>query len=787
MAVIGSRANGTRVPDDALKGGRFGAALFESAGSAPASDRRDVTLLGRSVFGRIGSGGEPGSAIQGAAPLDARSSLFVASTLDRVRRQWFDKLDESEAALDPEAASGFAGDITRQFDDFSARTLADMPEALRPHLNDGLARVGDELGIRARDFETLATRVGAFNQAKQALDDLTDIVRHDRFDVPRIIAEGRARIADAPVSAGARRILEDYFLADLPLKVAHAHIDDDPEDALAVIEQAGRGNATTATQDAPAGAGPPVDGSALHEPGAASLETASPAELYRSLAPEVLGRFATQAQIKAATRRQAERLGTIRRLQQGIAENRITAADIAASGLDDSDQARLIATLETAEADERRTAEAVERFTTDPESFDPEDGQDRQQIARAYSALADMGGVNKVSIAEDVFRRTGILPEPAVSDLKLIGETGSGEDAANAAALLEAAGVPSSTSTANESPEEVAASNDPGGRRDDFQNSDDPGEFGLNGDTSSVGLLEQYPFLAGQPESVRKIAQQLIDDLIAADAGAAEIRTFLDAAEAEIKRRSETAAIPLALAAGIGAVALIAAIDEWRRNDGPRRSTAALRSAFANARGNLEAVRRKFSNSVAGSDDDADDGPHRSRDASPVAPAAELDEIKRSIEAVKTELERVDAKARDNPTENVAVFRIEGERNRRLEINGNGTVRIIGGNRAVLWIHLGDKRRALEFLEKRLLGDKPLPDAQLKAFEIPKAFADQIERQAITEAQVKAKRDAGDDSWKTRPIRGDLTKTDRAFGLRAPHIESLKRNIIQGTGKVIGP
>ena len=434
MAVIGSRANGTRVPDDALKGGGFGAALFDSA-VAPASGRRDVTYLGRPAPASSGPRKPARRGGPGAAPLDPRSSLFVAVTLDRVRREWLDMLDESETALDPGAAGGFADAIARRFGDFSDRTLAGMPEALRPHVENGLSRLGDELGARARDFETLASRVGVFNQAKQALDDLADTARHDRFDVARIVAAGRARIAAAPVSAGARAILEDYFLADLPLKVAQAHIDDDPQDALAAIERAVRRGGAADVAD---GVDPP--------------EGASPAELYRALGPQRLGRLAARARVGAARARQFRRLEAIDRLERGIAENRVTPADLAAPELDDADRTRLTAALEAAEARERLTAEAVERFTADPGSLDADNGGDRTQMALAYSALAGIGDAGKTGMAGDLFRRTGFLPEPAVSDLRHIARAGSGEDAAGAAALLEAAGVPHSSSATPRTP-----------------------------------------------------------------------------------------------------------------------------------------------------------------------------------------------------------------------------------------------------------------------------------------------------------------------------------------------
>ncbi len=512
MAVIGSRANGTRVPDDALKGGGFGAAHSDSA-TAATSDRRHVTFLGRPAFGPAGSGIPARSGAPEAAPLDPRSSLFVASTLDRVRREWLDRLDESETALDPQAASGFAGGIARQFDDFSAKTLADMPEALQPHLKNGLSRVGDELGVRARDFETLATRVGVFNQAKQALDDLTDTVRHDRLDVPRIIAEGRARIAEAPVSTGGRKILEEYFLADLPLKVAQAHIDDDPEDAFAAIQQASREKRGSAVRDGSTGVGRRENGASPDEAAVEPLEGTSPAELYRTLAPEVRGRFATQAQIKASSRRQAERLGTIGRLQQGIAANRITAADIAASGVDDSDQAQLIAMLESAEADERRTAEAVKRFVSEPESFDPEDPQDRTQADRAYQAIAgelisatsllgvpseeDGDAIDVIGLADDFAFRSRFLPDIAVDQLRHIERKGSPQDRERAAALLDEFGVdpvadpaaaPEQTSTAD--PNLVGKKGDPAGSlRDDGRDSDGVNQTVSDEERTAFGVV----------------------------------------------------------------------------------------------------------------------------------------------------------------------------------------------------------------------------------------------------------------------------------------------------------
>ncbi len=443
MAVIGSRANGTRVPDNALKGGSLGAALFDSAGAVPASDRRDVTFLGHGAHAPTESGARLSNGNEQAAPLDARSSLFVASTLNRVRKEWLDKLEEGETSLDPQTAFGFAGNIAQQFDDFSQRTLADMPDALRPQLRSGLARVGSELGIRARDFEAAATRVGAFNQTKQALDDLSDTLRHDRFDVPRILAEGRARIAEAPVSAGARRILEDYFLADLPLKAARAHIEDDPDDARAAIERAGRekreptGTKNSAETDRTES----IRNSSRSMP--ESQEGADPSDLYRMFAPEVRQRLELEARVGSAARRADERHITLRRLEQGIAENRVTPADIAASGLDGPDQERLISTLKTAEASERQTTEAVERFVAKPESFDPNNAEDRAQADRAFLALTQVtvgnegDAVDIVALAGDFAFRSRFIPDAAVEQLRGFARDGTADERGRAVALLD--------------------------------------------------------------------------------------------------------------------------------------------------------------------------------------------------------------------------------------------------------------------------------------------------------------------------------------------------------------
>jgi hypothetical protein len=69
----------------------------------------------------------------------------------------------------------------------------------------------------------------------------------------------------------------------------------------------------------------------------------------------------------------------------------------------------------------------------------------------------------------------------------------------------------------------------------------------------------------------------------------------------------------------------------------------------------------------------------------------------------------------------------------------------------------------------------PLPGAEVKSFEVPKSFLDELRASAVPEAL------AGQNPGK--PLIVDVTKAPNQFGLRPEQVEALRKAIIQGTGK----
>ncbi len=65
----------------------------------------------------------------------------------------------------------------------------------------------------------------------------------------------------------------------------------------------------------------------------------------------------------------------------------------------------------------------------------------------------------------------------------------------------------------------------------------------------------------------------------------------------------------------------------------------------------------------------------------------------------------------------------------------------------------------------------------MKAFEVPKSFVDDLRMSSVPEGLAKKYPDS--------PLRVDITKAPDQYGLRPPQIEKLKKEILQGTGRVI--
>ncbi|BAZ14709.1 hypothetical protein NIES4071_65530 [Calothrix sp. NIES-4071] len=123
----------------------------------------------------------------------------------------------------------------------------------------------------------------------------------------------------------------------------------------------------------------------------------------------------------------------------------------------------------------------------------------------------------------------------------------------------------------------------------------------------------------------------------------------------------------------------------------------------------------------------------------------------------------------------VRVYRVESERNARILINEIGEVVIQGDD--VLFLNFGQRARADEFWQRRLLQYPDTP-SQIKSFEVPKSYVDELRAIAVKERssrRISTNRD--------KPIMVDIKKAPDQYGLRTKeHIDRLRSVIIQGTG-----
>ena len=94
----------------------------------------------------------------------------------------------------------------------------------------------------------------------------------------------------------------------------------------------------------------------------------------------------------------------------------------------------------------------------------------------------------------------------------------------------------------------------------------------------------------------------------------------------------------------------------------------------------------------------------------------------------------------------------------------------------MLFLNFGDKARAEEFLVKRL--SQGMPSAQIKTFEVPQSFLEELKAAAVPESMAK--------QFPNSPLIVDPTKAANQFGLRPEQIEALKKAATQGTRKAGG-
>ncbi|MCH8512755.1 MAG: RHS repeat-associated core domain-containing protein [Kiritimatiellae bacterium] len=120
------------------------------------------------------------------------------------------------------------------------------------------------------------------------------------------------------------------------------------------------------------------------------------------------------------------------------------------------------------------------------------------------------------------------------------------------------------------------------------------------------------------------------------------------------------------------------------------------------------------------------------------------------------------------------VYRVEGMPNTRITIGEGGQVTVQGDQ--MLFLNFGDKQRAQAFLNQRL--GQGMPGAQMKSFEVPASFLDDLRAAAVPESMAK--------QFPGRPILVDPTKAADQFGLRPDQIKALQEAIIQGSGSAHG-
>jgi filamentous hemagglutinin len=92
-------------------------------------------------------------------------------------------------------------------------------------------------------------------------------------------------------------------------------------------------------------------------------------------------------------------------------------------------------------------------------------------------------------------------------------------------------------------------------------------------------------------------------------------------------------------------------------------------------------------------------------------------------------------------------------------------------------LNFGSKARAEQYLAQKLA--KGLPGAEVKSFEVPSSFLEELRASAVTERQLSL-----DPSLAGRPLRVDITKAPDQFGVRPAQIEALEKAIVQGSGRV---
>ena len=114
----------------------------------------------------------------------------------------------------------------------------------------------------------------------------------------------------------------------------------------------------------------------------------------------------------------------------------------------------------------------------------------------------------------------------------------------------------------------------------------------------------------------------------------------------------------------------------------------------------------------------------------------------------------------------VNVYRVEGLPNTRIHIGESGEI-VIAGNKT-LFLNFGDRRRAVEFLNKRIT--QGMEGVQIKSFQVSQSFFDDVIRNAIPESMAR--------QFPGKPIIVDITRARNQIGLRGDWIKRLLDSII---------
>jgi hypothetical protein len=175
-------------------------------------------------------------------------------------------------------------------------------------------------------------------------------------------------------------------------------------------------------------------------PPAAAGEGRSP---YDAFTDEQRRRYAARALTEDARRRTTAQFIERRRLAAAIEAGGGSRAEIEGSGLADADRRELRDMLDRRAAEEQATAAALARFN-EPGAWDPANPADE---ADAERVLVPLGGDREALTRGEppaheallrVARRTGIMPEVARAELDRFAATGTPDQKARVAALIEA-------------------------------------------------------------------------------------------------------------------------------------------------------------------------------------------------------------------------------------------------------------------------------------------------------------------------------------------------------------